>query len=89
MSEMNGAFDLQVATSYLLQVDTTQTPHDSPAVFRLESTITDLLEQEDRNSGFESKQETVAVTVFSKAGRGKSETLLKSELNFCTVLVDC
>ena len=51
--------------------------------------ITDLSEQEDRNSGFESKQETVAVTVFSEAGRDKSETLLKSELNFCTVLVDC
>ena len=89
MSEMNGAFDLQVATSYLLQVDTTPIPHDSPAVFRLESTITDLLEQEDRNSGFESKQKTVAVTVFSEARRGKSETLLKLEMNFCTVLVDC
>ena len=88
MSEMNGAFDLQVATSYLLQVDTTLTPHDSPTVFRLESTITDLLEQEVRNSGFESKQETVAVTVFSKAGRGKSETLLKSKLSFCTVLIE-
>ena len=48
-----------------------------------------MSEQEDRNLGFESKQETVAVTVFSKAGRAKSETLLKSELNFCTVLVDC
>ena len=31
---------------------------------------TDLSKQEDRNSGFEIKQETVAVTVFSKAGRG-------------------
>ena len=65
------------------------TPHDSPALFRLESTITDSLEQEARNSGFESKQETVAVTVFFKAGRDKSETFLKSELNFCTVSVDC
>ena len=31
---------------------------------------TDLSKQENRNSGFEIKQETVAVTVFSKAGRG-------------------
>ena len=31
---------------------------------------TDLSKQEDRNSGFEIKQETVTVTVFSKAGRG-------------------
>ena len=102
MSEMNGAFDLYVATSYLLQVDTAPTPPDSPAVFRLESaidlpefklealvTITDLSEQEDRNSGFELNQEIVAVTVFSKAERGKSETLLKSELKFRTVSVDC
>ena len=51
--------------------------------------ITDLSEQEDRNSGFESEQETVAVTVFSKAGKDKPGTLLKSELNFCTVSVDC
>ena len=79
----------------MLLVDTTPTPHDSPAVFRLESVIdssefqlevltaiTDLSNREDKNSGFESKQETVTVTVFSKGGRHKSETLLKSELNF-------
>ena len=35
-------------------------------VFRLESAITDLSEQEDRKSGFESKDETVAVTVCRK-----------------------
>ena len=80
---------MPVATSYLLQVDTTLTPHDSTAAFRLESAITDLSGQEDRNSGFESKQEIVAVTVFCEAERGKPETLLKSELNFSTVLVDC
>ena len=59
---------------------TSPTPHnDSPAVFRLETVIdlpklklealvaiTNLSEQEDRNSGFELKQETVAVTVFPK-----------------------
>ena len=102
ISEKNGAFDLYVATSYRLQVDTTPIPHDSPAVFRLKSvteppefqpealvTTTDFSEQENGNSGFESKQETVAVTVFTKAERGKWETLLKSDLNFCTVSVDC
>ena len=35
---------------------------------------TDLSKQEDRNSGFEIKQETVTVTVFSKAGRGVLKT---------------
>ena len=99
---MNGTFDLKIVTSYLLQVHTAPTPPDSPAVFRLGSVIdlpefklealvaiTDLSEQEDRNSGFELKQETVAVTAFSKTERGKSGTLLKSELKFRTVSVDC
>ena len=72
MSEVNSSFNLQLATSYLLYVDTAPTPNiDSPTVFRLESVtdlpefklevliaITDLTEKEDRNSGFESKQET-------------------------------
>ena len=59
--------------------------------FKLEAlvAITDLSEQEYRNSGFESKQKTVAVYVFSKAERGKLESLLKSGLDFCTVSVDC
>ena len=64
----------------LLQVDTAPTPHDSPAVFSLETVIdlpefkleaqvaiTDLSEQEDRNSGLELKQGTVAVTVFCQS----------------------
>ena len=51
--------------------------------------MADVSEQKDKNSGFELKQQTVAVTVFSKPERGKSETLLKSELKFCTVSVDC
>ena len=33
----------------------------------------DFSEQKDRNSGFELEQQTVAVTVFTKAERGKSE----------------
>ena len=53
--------------SFLIDSKYMTTPHDSPALFRLESTITDLLEQEARNSGFESKQETVAVTVFFRS----------------------
>ena len=83
----------------MLQVDTAPTPYnDSPAEFRLESWIDSpefklealvaITEQKDRNSGFESWQQTVAVTFFSKAERVKSETLLKSELEFCTVSVD-
>ena len=71
---MRGAFDLQVPTSDLLQVDNAPAPHnDLPAVFRLESVIdspefrlealvaiTNLSEQKDRNSRFELKQETVS-----------------------------
>ena len=59
--------------------------------FKLEAlvVITNLSEQTERNSGFELKQQTVAVTVFSEAERGKSETLLKSELKFRAVSVDC
>ena len=59
--------------------------------FKLEAlvAITDLSEPEDRNSGFRLKQETVAVNDFSKAERGKSETLLKLQLKFHTVSVDC
>ena len=43
--------------------------------FKLEAlvAITDISEKEDRNSEFELKQETVAVTIFSKAQRRKSE----------------
>ena len=66
----------------MLQVDTTSTAHDSPAIFGFESitdspelklealaAITDLSEQEDRNSWFESKQETVSVTVFLQSSK--------------------
>ena len=82
MSEMNGPFDLQVATSYLLQVYTTPAPHDLLAVFRSESAIADLSEQENRNSGFESKQKTVAVTVFSEAERGNQKFYLNQSWTF-------
>ena len=46
--------------------------------FKLEAlvAITDLSEQEDRNSGFESKQETVAVTVFSKQEQANQKLYL-------------
>ena len=85
ISEINGAFDLQVATSYLLQVDTAPAPHnDSPTAFRLDSvidlpefllealvSIKDLSKQEERSSRFKLKQETVAVNFFSKAEVGK------------------
>ena len=66
MRKTNGAFDLSVATSYLLQVDTALAPHNDSSVtdlptFKLEAlvAITDLSEQEDRISAFELKQEIV------------------------------
>ena len=50
--------------------------------------IKDLSKQGDRNSRFKLNQETVAVTVFPKAKRGKSKTLPKSKLKFCVVSID-
>ena len=84
-------------------VDTAPTSHNHlPGIFRLDpvielpefklgllTAITDFSEQEERTSGFELKQETVAVTVLSQAEVGKAETLLKSELKFCVVSVYC
>ena len=59
--------------------------------FKLEAlvAIKNLSEQKNRNPGFELKQQIVAVTAFSKAERGKSEILLKSELKFSKVWVYC
>lgn len=50
--------------------------------------IKDLSKLGDRNSRFKLNQETVAVTVFPKAKRGKSKTLPKSKLKFCVVSID-
>lgn len=47
------------------------------------SALTDLSEQEDGNSRFELKLETVAVTLLCQAEVGKRQTSLK--LKLCTV----
>ena len=54
------------------------------------STKSTVADQENRDSEFELKQETVSNNCFfSEAELGKLKTLLKSELKFSTVSVDC